>query len=90
MLQVSDFWAAIDKLAEERALSLRQLARLAGLPDTLLLPKNRVAENGAVLWPSLETLTRLVVAAGITLEEFARMLEDIRARREAAPPSSDS
>ena len=83
MLQVSDFWAAIDRLAEQRALTLAQLAVRAGLPESQLLPENRVDENGVMRWPSLEMLIRIVEGAGISLAAFGRMLDDIQRRREA-------
>ena len=81
MLEVADFWAAIDRLAEDRALTLPQLARLADLPEAALLVETRPTADGTLRWPSLEMLTRIADATGIGLQEFGRLVDEMQARR---------
>lgn len=83
MLEVPDFWAAIDRLAQDRGLTLAQLARLAQLPESALLAETRRRADGSLAWPSLEMLTRIADATGIGLQEFGRLVDEMRACREA-------
>lgn len=79
MISVSDLWAAIDAFALRHEISLVDLAVDTGLPPYALLPENRRTKDGQLRWPALETLFQLVMSAGVTLKEFAAMVDLIAA-----------
>lgn len=74
-------WYAIDHLAEIRGLSTSGLARQAGLDPTAFNKSKRLSRNGRPRWPSTESVSRVIVAAGMSFSEFAELVDK-------APPSS--
>lgn len=69
-----DIWRAIDALAQRRGLSASGLARAAGLDPTTFNKSKRQAPDGKPRWPSTESISRALAAAGATWDEFAALL----------------
>jgi len=63
-------WQAIDMLANRSGLSASGLARAAGLDPTTFNRSKRMAANGKQRWPSTESLSKALEAAGTSMEEF--------------------
>jgi len=82
MITAAELWAAIDKLAAHRHLSLTDLAELAGLPKSALTTENRFSETGELSWPPLPALLQIVGAAGVTLREFGLVVDDMQRQSE--------
>jgi phage repressor protein C with HTH and peptisase S24 domain len=75
-------WGAIDALAERHRLSPSGLAKRAGLDATAFNPSKRHG-NDRPRWPSTESISKILVATGETLETFvalARGKEPSRSR----------
>ena len=67
-------WQAIDMLALRSGLSASGLARAAGLDPTTFNRSKRLAANGKQRWPSTESLSKALEAAGTSMEEFVGFL----------------
>jgi phage repressor protein C with HTH and peptisase S24 domain len=80
-------WGAIDALARERALTPSALARLAGLDPTTFNPSKRFTPEGRPRWPSTESLSKLLAATSLSLDEFAA-LEIVRPQRATQPAAA--
>lgn len=72
IVQSQVFWHTLDVLARERGFTPSALARAAGLDATALNPSRRVGANGAMRWPSLPTLLRVLEVLQVPLAVFAR------------------
>ncbi len=70
MLRHADIWKAIDRLAREHGFSPSGLARRAGLDPTTFNRSKRVTREGKQRWPSTESIGKILVATGATLDEF--------------------
>lgn len=86
MLTHPQIWRAIDALAARHGLSPSGLARLAGLDPTTFNKSKRGATNGKLRWPSTESLSKVLVATGASLEDFVALLNDHRAIRTRLVP----
>lgn len=75
MLTQGDIWRAIERLAELQGYSLSGLARRAGLDPTAFNRSKRVSPEGKPRWPSTESLARILEVAGMSLSEFAALVE---------------
>ncbi|MCP1258064.1 helix-turn-helix transcriptional regulator [Acetobacter lambici] len=64
-------WHTLDGLARERGFTPSALARAAGLDATALNPSRRVGPSGAMRWPSLPTLLRVLDVLQVPLAVFA-------------------
>ena len=78
-------WGAIDALAERHRLSPSALAKKAGLDATAFNPSKRHGPDPdkRPRWPSTESISKILVATGETLENFvalARGKEPSRSR----------
>ncbi len=73
-MQHSQIWRAIDALAERRGLSASALARAAGLDPTTFNRSKRQAPDGKPRWPSTESISRALIAAETTWDEFAALV----------------
>lgn len=71
MMQQSEIWQAIDRLAASRGLSPSALARQAGLDPTSFNPSKRQTREGRPRWPSTESIARICAATGISFPDFA-------------------
>jgi len=67
-------WQAIDMLALRSGLSASGLARAAGLDPTTFNRSKRLAANGKQRWPSTESLSKALEAAGTSMEDFVGFL----------------
>jgi phage repressor protein C with HTH and peptisase S24 domain len=70
MLRHSDIWRAIDRLAREHGYSPSGLARRAGLDPTTFNRSKRVTREGKQRWPSTESIGKILLATGASLDEF--------------------
>jgi phage repressor protein C with HTH and peptisase S24 domain len=69
-----DVWRAMDALAAEAGLSPSGLARKAGLDPTTFNPSKRRMPDGRARWPSTESLSKALDAAGASVEAFAQLV----------------
>jgi phage repressor protein C with HTH and peptisase S24 domain len=74
MLSHARVWEAIDRLAARNRLSASALAKSAGLDPTAFNKSKRVAGDGRPRWPSTESLSKIMAATGISLEELFDLL----------------
>ena len=65
-----DVWNAIDALAQSRSMSVSRLARNAGLDPTTFNRSKRVSADGRLRWPSTESIAKVLVVTGVTLEDM--------------------
>jgi phage repressor protein C with HTH and peptisase S24 domain len=87
MLTHGKIWTAIDALARRYGLSPSGLARRAGLDATAFNPSKRITSEGRPRWPTTESVAKVLVATGATLDEFVNLLEaDGPALRKAPQP----
>ena len=80
-----DVWRALDTLAAERGLSASGLARRAGLDPTAFNPSKRRAADGRARWPSTESLAKVLMATGASLESFTALVTGARAMPQSRP-----
>ena len=73
-MQHSQIWRAIDALAARRGLSASGLARAAGLDPTTFNKSKRQTPDGRERWPSTESLSRALIAAETSWDEFAALV----------------
>ena len=71
----ADFWKAVDTLAERNGLSASGLARRAGLDATAFNKSKRANADGSPRWLSTESLSKVLLAVGSSLEDFAALAE---------------
>lgn len=69
-------WRALDQLAEAHGHSASSLAKLAGLDATAFNPSKRVARDGRLRWPGVETLTKVAEATGVGLRDIVALIDD--------------
>lgn len=84
MFTHKQIWAAIDAVAGARGLSVSALAKKAGLDASALNPSKRVGPDGHMRWPSTETLSRVLMAAGMDLKALADIVDTISDQRSLA------
>ena len=66
MLSHDQIWGAIDTLAQRYGFTASGLARKAGLDATTFNRSKRVAPDGRERWPSTESISKILVATGLT------------------------
>ena len=76
MIQHTDIWRAIDRLAQEKGVTASGLARLAGLDATTFNPSKRTTREGKPRWPSSESLAKVLEATGENFETLAASLSE--------------
>jgi phage repressor protein C with HTH and peptisase S24 domain len=76
MLNHSDVWRAVDKLAAAYGLSASGLARKAGLDPTTFNKSKRVTSEGKLRWPSTESISKILKATNASLQEFISYIEN--------------
>lgn len=77
MLSHARIWAAIDRLAERYGYSASGLARKAGLDPTSFNRSKRQGPDKRDRWPSTESIAKVLVATGASLEEFMRLVDPL-------------
>lgn len=70
MITRESVWASIDDIAKETSKSLPVLAKEADLDFSTLAPARRNKS-----WPSLKTVAKVLNSRGITLSEWAALVE---------------
>ena len=80
MLSHQTVWAAIDALAERYSLSASGLAKRAGLDSTAFNKSKRLSADGRPRWPSTESIAKIIVATGSSVDEFLTLLDGRGAR----------
>ena len=77
-LSHAKLWTALDAVARRQGLSPSGLAQRAGLDATAFNPSKRFGPGAPARprWPSTESLTRVLEAAGLSLAEFAALADD--------------
>src|ERR1700744_3048203 len=87
MLTHPQIWRAIDALAARHNMSPSGLAKLAGLDPTTFNKSKRGTANGKLRWPSTESIAKVLVATGASLEDFVALVgEPAAARRPRMVP----
>ena len=81
MLTHAQIWRAIDGLAAAHGLSPSGLARQAGLDPTTFNKSKRGDEGGKLRWPSTDSITKILAATGMTLIDFAVLIESEKSAR---------
>jgi phage repressor protein C with HTH and peptisase S24 domain len=71
----SDFWKALDKLAQRNGLTASGLARAAGLDPTSFNKSKRNGPDGQPRWLSMESLSKTLTAVGASLDDFAALAD---------------
>ena len=74
MFSHKQVWAAIDTIAERYGYSPSGLAKKSGLDPTSFNPSKRNGPDGRPRWPTMESISRVLNAAGATVEEFMDLL----------------
>lgn len=74
MLEHTEVWRAIDRLAEQNGLTASGLARRAGLDATTFNPSKRQTTAGRQRWPSTESVAKILDATGFSLAEFVALI----------------
>jgi phage repressor protein C with HTH and peptisase S24 domain len=74
-----EIWRGLDTLAAENGLSVSGLARAAGLDATTFNPSKRSMPDGRARWPSTESLSKVLLATGVSLEAFSTLVSGARA-----------
>ncbi len=81
MLSHQRIWAAIDALAARNGMSASGLARRAGLDATAFNKSKRLSGDGRPRWPSTESLAKVLVATGASLDEMLDLVAEEGERR---------
>lgn len=76
MLSHDQIWGAIDALAERYGFTASGLAKRAGLDATTFNRSKRVGADGRERWPSTESLAKILVATGASLDEFMSLVSE--------------
>lgn len=82
MFSHKQVWAAIDTIAERYGYSASGLSKKSGLDPTSFNPSKRNGPDGRPRWPTTESIARVLVASGASVEEFT----DLLTGRKGQPP----
>jgi len=82
MFSHKQVWAAIDTIADRYGYSASGLAKKSGLDPTSFNPSKRNGPDGRPRWPTMESISRVLNAAGAPVEEFM----DLLSGRKGQPP----
>lgn len=74
MFEHRDIWSALDLLAQRFSISTSAMARRAGLDPTTFNKSKRQASDGKPRWPSTESLSKVLDALGVDIEDFATLV----------------
>ena len=85
MLTHTQIWRALDALAARHNMSPSGLAKLANL-DPTTFNKSKRAAGGKLRWPSTESIAKVLVATGASLEDFVALVSESPARRTRMVP----
>src|ERR1700730_18005999 len=85
MLTHPQVWGAIDRLAARYDFSASGLAKKGGLDPTSLTNTNPITPEGRPLWPSTESIAKVLQATGASIDEFVALLTQKKGRRPTKP-----
>lgn len=74
MFSHKHIWSAIDALAARYGHSPSGLARAAGLDPTTFNKSKRLGPQGRLRWPSTESLSKILLVTGASIEDFVALL----------------
>jgi len=77
MLTHPQIWRALDALATRHGMSPSGLAKLAGLDPTTFNKSKRSTPTGKLRWPSTESLSKVLMATGASLEDFVALMLEV-------------
>lgn len=77
MFSHDEVWSAIDSLAQQNDMSVSRLARNAGLDPTTFNKSKRISADGRLRWPSTESLSKIMIATGIDIDDFAFLVTQV-------------
>ena len=77
MFSHDEVWLAIDSLAMQNDMSVSRLARNAGLDPTTFNKSKRKSPDGRLRWPSTESLSKIMVATGTDIDDFAALVAQV-------------
>lgn len=86
MLTHGQIWAALDALAAKHDMSASGLAKAAGLDPTTFNKSKRMTSEGRERWPSTESVAKVLVATGETLDGFVALVQSPKSRSWATIP----
>lgn len=72
-------------MAALQGLSASSLAKLAGLDATAFNPSKRITRDSRLRWPSVETITKVSEATGVSLGEIVALAEGTQIRTRPMP-----
>lgn len=72
-------WGSIDLIATNNSISVSALARRAGLDATAFNKSKRISPQGRERWPSTETISKILHAVGMTVEQWVAIMQTIPA-----------
>lgn len=75
MFSHEELWQAIDRLAQMKGLSASGLAKKANLDATTFNPSKRIGLNAKKRWPSTESLSKILQATDMSMEDFVALLD---------------
>jgi DNA-binding phage protein len=70
MLNSVNLWNTIDKIAVMQGLTLPRLALKAGLDQSTFSHSRRTRS-----WPSMKTISKVLHATGISIDDWARLID---------------
>lgn len=85
MLNHTDIWAAIDRLASSQGLTASGLAKRAGLDATTFNKSKRVMLDGRERWPSTESIAKVLNATQTSFDDFVALVGDAAVRTRPLP-----
>lgn len=74
MLTHDQIWLALDALATKHGMSASGLAKAAGLDPTTFNKSKRLTPDGRQRWPSTESVAKVLIATGETLDDFVALV----------------
>jgi phage repressor protein C with HTH and peptisase S24 domain len=86
MLTHRQVWMAIDALAAAYEFSPSGLAKRSGLDSTAFNKSKRISADGRPRWPSTESLSKIIEATGVSLDEFVALMKEFDDTDELNPP----
>lgn len=78
MITHESIWHAIDVMAAKKGMTVCELAKKAGLDESTFNPSKRISRSGRLRWPSQETINMALDATGMSMYEFAQIVDGFR------------
>lgn len=85
MINHTDIWSAIDRLAHGHGLTASGLAKKAGLDATTFNRSKRVMLDGRERWPSTESLAKVLNSTNTSFGDFVSLMKSGRTAMRPLP-----